>query len=99
MKAQAAKDVQEIAYLKALLKCPSNKSSDQSGNVQLPKKDEELIDTKGMIFDKYVTNLTSTTLALKTELDEVKQELKEVKNSMYVQVNNTQMTKIQTSIC
>ena len=41
MKAQAAKDVQEIAYLKALLKCPSNKSSDQSGNVQLPKKDEE----------------------------------------------------------
>ena len=28
-----------------------------------------------MIFDKYVTNLTSTTLALKSELDELKQEL------------------------
>jgi len=28
-----------------------------------------------VIFDKYVTNLTSTTLALKSELDELKQEL------------------------
>ena len=33
------------------------------------------VDNKGVIFDKYVTNLTSTTLALKSELDELKQEL------------------------
>merc|ERR1711971_462398 len=73
MKAQGFRDVQEIAYLKALLECPSNYSpSDQS--VQPTKTDEDL-DNKGVIFDKYVTNLTSTTLALKSELDELKQEL------------------------
>merc|ERR1711971_766444 len=73
MKAQGFRDVQEIAYLKALLECPSNYSPfDQS--VQPTKTDEEL-DNKGVIFDKYVTNLTSTTLALKSELDELKQEL------------------------
>ena len=33
------------------------------------------VDNKGVIFDKYVTNLTSTTLALKSELDELKQDL------------------------
>merc|ERR1711971_1319734 len=73
MKAQGFRDVQEIAYLKALLECPSNYSPfDQS--VQ-PNKTEEELDNKGVIFDKYVTNLTSTTLALKSELDELKQEL------------------------
>ena len=40
MKAQGFRDVQEIAYLKALLECPSNYSpSDQS--VQPTKTDED----------------------------------------------------------
>ena len=42
-----------------------------------------VIDNKGVIFDKYVTNLTSTTLALKTELDEVKQELVREKSAKF----------------
>ena len=42
-----------------------------------------VIDNKGVIFDKYVTNLTSTTLALKTELDEVKQELVREKRAKF----------------
>jgi len=73
MKAQGFKDVQEIAYLKALLECPSSYSP--SDQIVQPTKNDEELDNKGVIFDKYVTNLTSTTLALKSELDEVKQEL------------------------
>ena len=41
------------------------------------------VDNKGVIFDKYVTNLTSTTLALKSELDELKQELVREKSEKF----------------